>query len=223
MSARARSPDARALDPAWTSKSAADGAKSREAASGAASRDRRARSDGERTALNFVQRPERHRDDDAAFASGRGLSTAGDTRQTHGSPREREERVRVGGGQNHRSSRDAVCSTDTLGSHEETRPRSGRCLRTISSAAHTMKVEVEVSRRPDRRASPGARTYTARKCRTRPCGESVRRIGGRALTECSGNVTLDTVRERAETGVDLISSGALTHSAKALDISLEID
>jgi nicotinate-nucleotide pyrophosphorylase (carboxylating) len=53
--------------------------------------------------------------------------------------------------------------------------------------------------------------------------EAVRLIGGRALTECSGNVTLETVRERAETGVDLISSGALTHSARAVDFSLEID
>jgi len=53
--------------------------------------------------------------------------------------------------------------------------------------------------------------------------DAIRRIGGRALTECSGNVTLETIRERAETGVDLISSGALTHSAKALDISLEIE
>jgi nicotinate-nucleotide pyrophosphorylase (carboxylating) len=52
---------------------------------------------------------------------------------------------------------------------------------------------------------------------------AVQKIGGRALTECSGTVTIETVRERAETGVDLISSGALTHSAKALDLSLEID
>jgi nicotinate-nucleotide pyrophosphorylase (carboxylating) len=51
----------------------------------------------------------------------------------------------------------------------------------------------------------------------------VRRIGDRALTECSGNVTLETVRERAMTGVDLISSGALTHSARAVDLSLEIE
>ena len=52
---------------------------------------------------------------------------------------------------------------------------------------------------------------------------AVQKIGGRARTECSGTVTLETVRERAETGVDLISSGALTHSARALDLSLEID
>ena len=53
--------------------------------------------------------------------------------------------------------------------------------------------------------------------------DAVRRIGGRALTECSGTVTLETVRERAETGVDLISSGALTHSSRALDLSLELE
>ena len=46
--------------------------------------------------------------------------------------------------------------------------------------------------------------------------------GARALIEASGGVTMDTVREIAETGVDFISIGALTHSAPALDISLEV-
>ena len=52
--------------------------------------------------------------------------------------------------------------------------------------------------------------------------EAVRRIGGRFETEASGNVTLDTVSTIAATGVDFISSGALTHSVKALDISLKV-
>jgi nicotinate-nucleotide pyrophosphorylase (carboxylating) len=52
--------------------------------------------------------------------------------------------------------------------------------------------------------------------------EAVRRIGGQAITEASGGVNLQTVRAIAETGVDLISVGALTHSAPALDISLDI-
>jgi nicotinate-nucleotide pyrophosphorylase (carboxylating) len=47
-------------------------------------------------------------------------------------------------------------------------------------------------------------------------------IGGRALVEASGNITLETVRAVAETGVDLISSGSLTHSAPAADISMKI-
>jgi nicotinate-nucleotide pyrophosphorylase (carboxylating) len=52
--------------------------------------------------------------------------------------------------------------------------------------------------------------------------EAVARIGGRARTEASGNVRLDTVRSIAETGVDAISIGALTHSVVALDISLKV-
>ena len=52
--------------------------------------------------------------------------------------------------------------------------------------------------------------------------EAVRRIGGRFLTEASGNVDLDTVGAIAETGVDFVSSGALTHSVSALDLSLKL-
>ena len=51
-------------------------------------------------------------------------------------------------------------------------------------------------------------------------GEAVSVIGGRALIEASGGVTLDTVRGVAETGVDFISVGSITHSACALDIAL---
>lgn len=53
--------------------------------------------------------------------------------------------------------------------------------------------------------------------------EAVGRVGGRVQTEASGNVTLETVGAIAATGVDFISSGALTHSVRALDVSLKID
>jgi nicotinate-nucleotide pyrophosphorylase (carboxylating) len=53
--------------------------------------------------------------------------------------------------------------------------------------------------------------------------EAVRLIDGRAVTEASGGVTLETVRSIAETGVDWISVGALTHSAPALDLALDFD
>jgi nicotinate-nucleotide pyrophosphorylase (carboxylating) len=52
---------------------------------------------------------------------------------------------------------------------------------------------------------------------------AVRRVGGRAELEASGNVSLETVRAIAETGVDFISVGALTHSAPALDLSLRLE
>jgi len=53
-------------------------------------------------------------------------------------------------------------------------------------------------------------------------GEAVRLINRKAFVEASGNVTLHTVRAIAETGVDFISSGSLTHSAPAADISMKI-
>jgi len=53
--------------------------------------------------------------------------------------------------------------------------------------------------------------------------EAVKSINGRALIEASGGIKLDNVRAVAETGVDFISIGALTHSARALDISLELE
>jgi nicotinate-nucleotide pyrophosphorylase (carboxylating) len=53
--------------------------------------------------------------------------------------------------------------------------------------------------------------------------KAVKAIHGRALIEASGGITLDNVRAVAETGVDFISIGALTHSVNALDISLELE
>jgi nicotinate-nucleotide pyrophosphorylase (carboxylating) len=53
--------------------------------------------------------------------------------------------------------------------------------------------------------------------------DSVRVVAGRAIVEASGGITLDTVRRVAETGVDVISVGALTHSAPAFDLSLEVE
>jgi nicotinate-nucleotide pyrophosphorylase (carboxylating) len=52
--------------------------------------------------------------------------------------------------------------------------------------------------------------------------EGVAIVAGRALVEASGNVNLDTIREIAETGVDIISVGALTHSVRALDLGLDV-
>jgi nicotinate-nucleotide pyrophosphorylase (carboxylating) len=53
--------------------------------------------------------------------------------------------------------------------------------------------------------------------------KAVELISGRALVEASGGVNLETVREIAETGVDIISVGALTHSARAMDISMLLE
>lgn len=186
---------------------------------------------GERTALNFLQRMSGIATTTAAFvACLRGLPTKLiDTRKTTPGLRVLEKyAVRVGGGHNHRFNlADAVLLKDNHLAALRSRGQDvAAAIRAIKGRVpHTMKVEVEVTsvKQIDAVLAGGADIILLDNMSTEEMRDAVHRIGGRALTECSGGVTLETVRERAETGVDLISSGALTHSAKALDFSLEID
>ncbi len=186
---------------------------------------------GERTALNFVQRLSGIATLTAAFAARlQGLPTRlVDTRKTTPGLRILEKyAVRVGGGYNHRFNlADAVLLKDNhLAALRSRGLDLADAIRTIKERVpHTMKVEVEVTalEQIDAALAGGADIILLDNMRNDDLREAVRRIGGRALTECSGNVTLETIRERAETGVDVISAGALTRSAKALDISLEVD
>lgn len=185
----------------------------------------------ERTALNFLQRLSGVASTTAAFVERlAGLPTRlVDTRKTTPGLRVLEKyAVRVGGGRNHRFNlADAVLLKDNhLAALASRGLDLADAIRTIKQRVpHTMKVEVEITslEQVDAVLAGGADIVLLDNMPHDAMREAVRRIGGRALTEASGNVTLDTVRARAETGVDLISSGALTHSAKALDVSLEID
>ena len=186
---------------------------------------------GERTALNFVQRLSGIATATAAFVARlHGLSTKViDTRKTTPGLRLLEKyAVRAGGGHNHRFNlSDAVLLKDNhlaaLRSRGLALADAVRAIR--QRVPHTMRVEVEVAslEQIDPALAGGADIILLDNMSNEEMRVAVRRIGGRALTECSGNVTLETVRQRAETGVDLISSGALTHSAMAVDFSLEID
>ena len=184
----------------------------------------------ERTALNFVQRLSGIATATAAFVARlRGLPTKViDTRKTAPGLRVLEKyAVRVGGGFNHRFNlSDGVLLKDNhLAALRNGGLDLAAAIQTMKQRIpHTMKVEVEVTslEQIDAALSGGADVILLDNMSNADMREAVHRIGGRALTECSGMVTLETVRERAETGVDLISSGALTHSAKALDLSLEV-
>jgi nicotinate-nucleotide pyrophosphorylase (carboxylating) len=185
---------------------------------------------GERTALNFVQRLSGIATATAAFVARlRGLPTRlVDTRKTTPGLRALEKyAVRAGGGHNHRFNlADAVLLKDNhLAALRSRGLDLASAIRSIRERIpHTMRVEVEVTslEQIDDALAGGADVILLDNMSTEAMRTAVRRIAGRALTECSGAVTLDTVRERAETGVDLISSGALTHSARALDLSLEL-
>ena len=186
---------------------------------------------GERTALNFVQRLSGIATATAAFVARlQGLSTTLiDTRKTTPGLRLLEKyAVRAGGGHNHRFNlADAVLLKDNhLAALRSRGLDLSDAVRTIKQRVpHTMRVEVEVTslEQIEPALAGGADIVLLDNMSNADMREAVRRIEGRALTECSGNVTLETVRERAETGVDLISSGALTHSARAVDFSLEIE
>ncbi len=184
----------------------------------------------ERTALNFVQRLSGIATTTAAFVARlHGLPTRLiDTRKTTPGLRVLEKyAVRVGGGHNHRFNlADAVLLKDNhLAALRSRGLDLASAVRAMKQRVpHTMRVEVEVTsvEEIDAALAGGADVVLLDNMTTEAMRDAVCRIAGRALTECSGTVTLDTVRERAETGVDLISSGALTHSSKALDLSLEL-
>jgi nicotinate-nucleotide pyrophosphorylase (carboxylating) len=136
--------------------------------------------------------------------------------------------VRCGGGHNHRFSlSDAVMVKDNhlaiLAVQGEKDIRSAlRSLR--ERLPHTTHIEVEVDR-PDQIEAVlagGADSILLDNFTTEQLRAAVVQIAGRALTEASGGITFERIREIAETGVDIISVGALTHSVRALDLGLDV-
>ena len=90
---------------------------------------------------------------------------------------------------------------------------------------HLVKIEIEVDRLDQLREAlaEGADVVLLDNMGLAQLREAVEMIGGRMMAEASGGIHLGGVREVAETGVDLISSGALTHSAPTLDLGLDIE
>ena len=146
-----------------------------------------------------------------------------DTRKTTPGLRALEKyAVRCGGGQNHRAGLfDAVLIKDN---HIVA---AGGLANAIESArrlaGHMVKIEVEVDTldQLDVVLKHGADAVLLDNMTASQLQRAVEMIGGRCLAEASGGVNLDTVRSIAETGVDLISIGALTHSAAVLDLGLD--
>jgi nicotinate-nucleotide pyrophosphorylase (carboxylating) len=135
--------------------------------------------------------------------------------------------VRDGGGRNHRRSlSDAVMAKDN---HLAVLTAGGADLATALREArermpHTAHLEVEVDR-IDQIApvlAGGADTVMLDNFTVDELRAGVELIAGRAIVEASGGVNLDTVAAIAATGVDVISVGALTHSARALDLGLDV-
>ncbi len=148
-----------------------------------------------------------------------------DTRKTTPGLRMLEKyAVRVGGGHNHRYTlADAVLIKDN---HIAAAGSISEAVRKVrQTVPHTMKIEVETENLDQVRESLDCRADIIMLDNMEPAvmKEAVALVAGKALLEASGGITLENVRQTAETGVDIISIGALTHSARACDISMEIE
>ena len=184
----------------------------------------------ERTAINFMQHLSGVATATASYVEAvRGLGpTIIDTRKTIPGLRALEKyAVRCGGGHNHRQNLgDGVLIKDN---HIAALKLRGVSLgdmvrRAHQRASHTIKVEVEVTtlEEAEEALEAGAQLLLLDNMPPEIMRRAVKLNRGRAILEASGGINLETVRAVAQTGVDLISVGALTHSAPALDISMDI-
>lgn len=182
---------------------------------------------GERVALNFLGRlsgvatlTRRHAD-----AIAHTPAHIIDTRKTTPGLRTFEKyAVRCGGGLNHRVGLfDAVLIKDNhIAVAGGVRPAINAAR---AFAGHMVKIEIEVDTLDQLREvmTIGVDAVLLDNMTPAVLAKAVDIVAGRALTEASGGISLETVKAVAESGVDLISSGALTHSASVLDIGLDID
>lgn len=179
----------------------------------------------ERTALNILQRVSgiatlTRRFVDAVTGSGVRIT---DTRKTTPGFRAFEKYgVRMGGGWNHRFGlADGVLIKDN---HIAAAGGVAKAISRTKRAHHLLKIEVEVSTLKElgEALSAGADVIMLDNMSIADIRKAVAATNRRALLEVSGGVSLDTVAGLAATGVDIISAGALTHSARAVDISMKI-
>jgi len=185
----------------------------------------------ERVALNFLQRLSGIATLTAEYVAAVSTTQAHilDTRKTTPGLRVFDRyAVRCGGAQNHRFNLgDGVLIKDNhiAGARAAGIDDVGDVVRAArNEAQHTLRIEVEVTdiEQLKEALEGGADIILLDNMTPSEMRDAVSMVGGRALVEASGGVTLDNVREIAATGVDFISVGRLTHSAAALDISLDI-
>jgi nicotinate-nucleotide pyrophosphorylase (carboxylating) len=179
----------------------------------------------ERVALNFLQRMSGVATITATFVAAIAGTDAKvvDTRKTTPGLRMFEKyAVKVGGGANHRFGlADGVLIKDN---HIAAAGGVGRAIEAARQAApHTLRIEAEAKELSQvvEALDAGADIIMLDNMSLEEMCEAIAMIGKRAIVEASGGVNLSTIRAIAETGVDRISVGALTHSAPAVDISLD--
>ena len=181
---------------------------------------------GERTALNLLQHLS-----GVATATAQAVdlikgtgATVAETRKTLPGLRALQKyAVTCGGGRNHRFNlSDAAMLKDN---HIDAGGGIAKTVATLrQKAGHTIKIEVETRNLEEVQQAINAKAdiIMLDNMSIEDMAEAVRLIDGKALTEASGNITAETIRQVASCGVDIISIGAITHSVKAMDISMRI-
>ncbi len=180
---------------------------------------------GERTALNYLQRMSgiaTYTRSVVDLLSGSNITLL-DTRKTTPNMRIFEKyAVTVGGGHNHRYNlSDGVLLKDNHIGAAGSITKAVQMAREYAPFVRKIEVETETLDMVKEALEAGADIIMLDNMSHDMMKEAVKLIGGRAQTECSGNVTRERIDELKDIGVDFISSGALTHSAPILDLSLK--
>lgn len=180
---------------------------------------------GERTALNYLQRMSgiaTYTNMVAKLLEGTATKLL-DTRKTTPCMRIFEKyAVRVGGGNNHRYNlSDGILLKDNHIDAAGGVREAVKAAKAYAPFVRRIEVEAETLDMVKEAVEAGADIIMLDNMTPEQMAEAVRLIGGRAETECSGNITRENIKTITETGVNYVSSGALTHSAPILDISLK--
>ena len=180
---------------------------------------------GERVALNYLQRMSgiaSYTHEVAALLEGSN-TTLLDTRKTTPNCRIFEKyAVRVGGGTNHRYNlSDGVMLKDNHIGAVGSITKAVEMAKAYAPFVRKIEVETETIEQVREAVEAGADIIMLDNMSHEQMAEAVKLIDGRAETECSGNVTKENIAKVTEIGVDYVSSGALTHSAPIMDISMK--
>lgn len=180
---------------------------------------------GERVALNYLQRMSgiaTYTHQTAQLLKG-SKTVLLDTRKTTPNCRIFEKyAVRVGGGCNHRYNlSDGVLLKDNHIGAAGSITKAIQMAKSYAPFVRKIEIEVETLDQVREAVAAGADIIMLDNMTTEQMREAVSYIDGRAQTECSGNVTMENLSKIRDIGVDFVSSGALTHSAPILDISMK--
>lgn len=180
---------------------------------------------GERVALNYLQRMSgiATYTKQVSKLLGGSKVTLLDTRKTTPNCRVFEKyAVRIGGGCNHRYNlSDGVLLKDNHIGAAGSVAKAVAMAKEYAPFVRKIEIEVETMEQVKEAVEAGADIIMLDNMTPEMMKEAVELIAGRAQTECSGNITKENIAKILETGVDFVSSGALTHSAPILDISMK--